>query len=55
MLFYKLYVLFAEQIKTHQVDSILGKLEELNINYDNFIEFLNNEQENYIEEQKFKL
>lgn len=55
LLFYKLYVLFAEQIKTHQVDSILGKLEELNINYDNFIEFLNNEQENYIEEQKFKL
>ena len=55
LLFYKLYVLFSDQIKTHQVDVILGKLNEMNIEYDNFIDFLNKEDEIYLNEDNFTL
>ena len=55
LLFYKLYVLFSEQIKTHQIDTILGKFNDLNINYDKFIDFLNDEDEVYLNEENFSL
>ncbi len=55
LLFYKLYVLFSDQIKTHQVDLILGKLNEMNIEYNNFIDFLNKEDEIYLNEDNFTL
>ena len=55
LLFYKLYILFSEQIKTHQIDSILGKFNDSNINYDKFIDYLNNEEEIYLSEENFSL
>ena len=55
ILFYKLYMLFNEQIKTHQVDSILGKLGNMDVSYDKFIDFINNEEEVFLNEEKFTL
>lgn len=55
ILFYKLYMLFNEQIKTHQIDSILGKLGEMDVSYDKFIDFINNEDEEFYGEDKFVL
>tara|TARA_X000000950_G_C13870598_1_gene642696 strand:- start:676 stop:1704 length:1029 start_codon:yes stop_codon:yes gene_type:complete len=55
LLFYKLYVLFSEQIKTHEIDLVLGKLNDLNINYSKFIDFLNQEEETYLNEDVFTL
>tara|TARA_A100001015_G_scaffold161175_1_gene179175 strand:+ start:4111 stop:5397 length:1287 start_codon:yes stop_codon:yes gene_type:complete len=55
LLFYKLYILFSEQIKTHQIDTILGKFNDSNINYDKFIDYLNNEEEIYLSEENFSL
>lgn len=55
ILFYKLYMLFNEQIKTHQVDTILGKLGDMNISYDRFIDFINNEEEEFYDQEKFIL
>ena len=48
ILFYKLYMLFNEQIKTHQIDSILGKLGDMDVSYDKFIDFINNEDEEFL-------
>lgn len=55
ILFYKLYMLFNEQIKTHQIDSILGKLGDMDVSYDKFIDFINNEDEEFYGEEKFVL
>ena len=55
ILFYKLYMLFNEQIKTHQMDSILGKLGDMDVSYDKFIDFINNEDEEFYGEEKFIL
>ena len=53
--FAKLYMLFNEQIKTHQIDSILGKLGDMDVSYDKFIDFINNEDEEFYGEEKFVL
>ena len=54
ILFYKLYMLFNEQIKTHQIDSILGKLGDMDVSYDKFIDFINNEDEEFYGEENLR-
>ena len=54
-LFYKIYMLIHEKIKHQMTESICGEIEDEIVDFDNLIEFLNNEDDEYLDEDKFDL
>ena len=54
-LFYKIYMLIHEKIKHKMIESICGAVEDEIVNFDNLIEFLNNEDDEFLDEDKFDL